>query len=197
MQKLELLCSPHGSPSPPSLPPHPDSVLNLVWTIFLLLSFNCECIYMPAQLLRHVQLFGIPWTVARQVPLVQGILQARILEWVAIFSSRGSSQPRDWTCVSCIGRQILYHWGTWEAHLNAYTTRQPLMSTVNLDVNSNHCLELPGLECSTLAHFLLWCAHFLEFCPCHHGSFLLTAVWSILLYKHSPPFPWFSSSDGH
>ena len=49
---------------------------------------------------------------------VHGIFQARILEWVAIFFSRGSSQPRDWTCVSkvsCIGRQILYHWATWEA----------------------------------------------------------------------------------
>ena len=49
---------------------------------------------------------------------VQGILQARILEWAAISSSRGSSWPRGWThlsCVSCIGRQILYYWVTWEA----------------------------------------------------------------------------------
>ena len=46
---------------------------------------------------------------------VHGILQARILEWVAIpFSSR-SSWPRDWTCISCIGRQVLYHWASWEA----------------------------------------------------------------------------------
>ena len=37
---------------------------------------------------------------------VHGILQARILEWVAISFSRGSSQPRDWTHVSCTGRQI-------------------------------------------------------------------------------------------
>ena len=43
---------------------------------------------------------------------VHGILQARILECVAMPSSRGSSQPRDWTCgchVSCIGRWVLYH----------------------------------------------------------------------------------------
>ena len=39
---------------------------------------------------------------------VHGILQARILEWVAISFSRGSSRPRDWTPVSYIGRQILY-----------------------------------------------------------------------------------------
>ena len=40
---------------------------------------------------------------------VHGILQARILEWVAIPFSRGCSQPRDQTWVSCIGRQIIYH----------------------------------------------------------------------------------------
>ena len=42
---------------------------------------------------------------------VHGILQARILEWVAISFSRGSSQPRDQTWVSyvsCIGRRVLY-----------------------------------------------------------------------------------------
>ena len=45
----------------------------------------------------------------------QGLFQARILEWVAISFSRGSSQPRDRTCVSCIGRQILYPCTIWEA----------------------------------------------------------------------------------
>ena len=40
---------------------------------------------------------------------VHGILQARIPQWVAISSCRGSSRPRDRTCVSCIGRLILYH----------------------------------------------------------------------------------------
>ena len=37
--------------------------------------------------------FVTPWTTARQAPLSMGILQARILEWVAIHSSRGSSNP--------------------------------------------------------------------------------------------------------
>ena len=47
---------------------------------------------------------------------VRGIFQARKLEWVAISYSRGYLRPRDRNCicVSCIGRQILYHWGTWE-----------------------------------------------------------------------------------
>ena len=46
---------------------------------------------------------------------VHGILQARILEWVAIFFSRGSSPRRDRTCISCTGRRIPYYWTTWEA----------------------------------------------------------------------------------
>ena len=52
------------------------------------------------------------WTVAHQAPLSMGILQARILEWVAMPSFKGSPQLRDQThisYVSCISRQVLYH----------------------------------------------------------------------------------------
>ena len=48
---------------------------------------------------------------------LHGIFKARILEWIAISFSRGSSQPRDQTCascISCIGRWILYLCGTWD-----------------------------------------------------------------------------------
>ena len=41
---------------------------------------------------------------------VHGILQTRILVWIAIPFSRGSFQPRDRTHVSFIGRRVLYHW---------------------------------------------------------------------------------------
>ena len=57
-------------------------------------------------LLSHVRLFGMLQTVAHQVPLFMGILQARILEWVAILFSRGSSQPKDRTQASCIKKNI-------------------------------------------------------------------------------------------
>ena len=56
-------------------------------------------------------LFVAPWIVAYQAPLPMEILQARILEWVALPSSRGSSQTRDQThifCISCIGRWVLF-----------------------------------------------------------------------------------------
>ena len=49
---------------------------------------------------------------------VHGILQARILEWVAMPSSRGSSRTRDQTrisCVSCIAGRFFSQSATWEA----------------------------------------------------------------------------------
>ena len=52
-----------------------------------------------AQSLSWVWLFAAPWTVACQAPLSIGIRQARILDGVAMPSSRGSFQPRDWTRV--------------------------------------------------------------------------------------------------
>ena len=55
------------------------------------------------QSLSHVWLFATPRTVAYQASPFMG----RILEWVAISFSRGSSWPRDRTQVSCIGRQML------------------------------------------------------------------------------------------
>ena len=47
---------------------------------------------------------------------VHGILQARLLKWVAIPFSRGSSQPRDRTQVSCIAGRFSTIWNTREAH---------------------------------------------------------------------------------
>ena len=47
---------------------------------------------------------------------LHGILQARILEWVAISFSMRSSRPRDWAHVSCTGRWVLYCWATRETH---------------------------------------------------------------------------------
>ena len=63
---------------------------------------------------------------------VHGISQARILEWVAISFSRGSSWSRDRTCFSCIGRWILYHFPLREA-LNStllHPTLIPQMSSI-------------------------------------------------------------------
>ena len=47
---------------------------------------------------------------------IHGIFQARVLEWVAISYSRGSSWPRDWTQVSRIAGRYFTIWATREAH---------------------------------------------------------------------------------
>ena len=66
--------------------------------------------------LSHVRLFVTPWTVALQAPLSMVILQARILEWVAMASSRGSSQARDQTQASHVAGKFFTDWATREAH---------------------------------------------------------------------------------
>ena len=62
-------------------------------------------------MLSHNWRFATPWTVC-SLPgsLVHGIFQTRILEWVAISFSRWSSQPRDWTRVSCIAGRGFILW---------------------------------------------------------------------------------------
>ena len=63
-------------------------------------------------MLNCVWLFCDPIDCSPPGSYVHGILQARILEVVAISFSSGSSQPRDWTyvsCISCIGRRVFYN----------------------------------------------------------------------------------------
>ena len=75
-------------------------------------------------MLSQVWLFATPWTVALQAPLSMVILQARILEWVAMASSRGSSQARDQTQASHIAGRFFTNWTTREAQ--EYWSRYPI-----------------------------------------------------------------------
>ena len=77
--------------------------------MLLLFQQQCVCVCVCVQLVNCARLLATPWTVTHHVPLSMVFLKARILEWVAISSSRGSSQPKDQTRISCIGRRILYH----------------------------------------------------------------------------------------
>ena len=94
-----------------------EKILKFIWNI------------MGAQSLSHVQLSATLWTVAHQDPLHHEIFQARILEWIVIFYSKGSSWPRNQTQVSYIfhiGRQILHHCATQEAYMDYQgTPKQP------------------------------------------------------------------------
>ena len=105
------------------------------------------------------------------VPSVPGILQARILEWVAVPSSRGSSQPTDHTCisgVSCTGRRILHllcHSTTWYIFLYSLIFKPefkiyvlPIQSSDFLVLRSgpsHGAMQVKSLQVSLLAPILV------------------------------------------
>ena len=66
--------------------------------------------------LSRVRLYVTPWC-SPPGSSVHGISQARILEWVAIPFSRGSSQPRTWTWVSYTAGRFFTFWATREARV--------------------------------------------------------------------------------
>ena len=73
----------------------PASLLNCLKTGNLLMVVFSSFGVSMSVLVSQSCLFATPWTIAHEAPLSVGILQARILEWIAIPISRGSSQPRD------------------------------------------------------------------------------------------------------
>ena len=86
-----------------------------------------------------------PWTVAHQAPLSMGILQARILEWFALPSSRGSSQPRDWIQVSSIAGRFFTVWATREAQeywSGSLSFLQGIFLTQELNWHLLHCWRI-------------------------------------------------------
>ena len=95
---------------------------------------------------------------------VHGILQARIVEWVAISFSRGSSQPRDWTCVS----RHLLHCHLWRP----YKSEDETEVTVTLNLHKGHEGNLGGdkavtyLNCDA-SHMTAFCqnSELLDFTP--------------------------------
>ena len=75
---------------------------------------------------------------------LHGILQSRISEWVATSYSKGSYWPRDRTCTSCIsctGRQILYHWATWLTEMKPY-----VHTDLHTNVHSSFTFMSPKLK---------------------------------------------------
>ena len=79
-----------------------------------------------------------PWNCSPPGSSVHGPLQARIWEWVAKLSSRGSSQPRDRTCVSCIAGGFFSCWAIEESEL----------TTCIFDIQFSSVAQL----CLTLCH---------------------------------------------
>ena len=93
-------------PSPQDLPVQGSNLYLLIGRWILCHWSNWEAPYIQpvcVWVLGHFWLFAALRTVACQAPLV-GIVQARILKWVAISYSSGSSHLRDWTLVSCVSK---------------------------------------------------------------------------------------------
>ena len=85
---------------------------------------------------------------------VHGILQARILEWVAMAFSRGSSQPRGRTCISYISwivRRVLYHWDSLVAQIVKHLP--PVLETRVQSLGRENPLEK---EMATHSSILAW-----------------------------------------
>ena len=80
---------------------------------------------------------------------VHGILQARVLEWVAISFSRGSSRPRDWTQVSCIVGRCFYPLSHQGSRAGIFTQSQEALCTC---VSWQHPV-----------HVYFWCTHLSSF----------------------------------
>ena len=99
-----------------------------------MLSHSTMCVLSPFS---RVWLFATLLILACQVLLsmdfsIHGILHARILEWVAIPFSRGSSRPTDWThisYISCVGPQVLYH-----TNVYVWEDMDPYVSVVSLGI---------------------------------------------------------------
>ena len=102
---------------------------------------------------------AIPQTVARQASLSMGILQARILEWVTVSSFRGSSQPRDWTQVSCTAGRFfsLSHQGS----PSMFIYRDPVFLVSHLAFSNFIFMHLPVIFLLNLISFGL-CSNLIQ-----------------------------------
>ena len=132
-------------------------------------------------------LFATPWTVARQAPLSMGILQTRLLEWVAMSSSRGSSQPRDQIHVSRIAGRRECIWATREARFKILLTYYLFLAAPGLCCRAwaSHCggfsccrEQAPGSQASVVVSHGLSCPAVCRTFP-DQGSNLCPLHWQV------------------
>ena len=112
-------------------------------TFLMMRILRIYSLYFPVlvvHLLSPVQLFCDLMDCSPPGSSVHVISQARTLEWVAIFFSRGSSPPRNQSRVFCIGKQVLYHWATREAqdYIHNRTTCYNRRAIKNLGSNPSN-----------------------------------------------------------
>ena len=136
-----------------------------LWSIRVSESESCSVVY---------DSLWPPWTIPGILHGSRGILQARILEWVAFPFSRGSSQPRDLTQVSHIAGRFFTSWVTGKPKNTGVGSRSLLQRIFPIQ-GSN-----PGL-----LHFLLHCRQILY--PLSHKGSPRILEWVA--------YPYFSGSS--
>ena len=95
-------------------------------------------------MLSHDQLFCNPMDYSQPGSSVHGISQAKILEWVAMPSSRGPSRPRDQTEVSCIAGRVFTIWANkeakWQEKKVVASVLAKMIDKVNITVEDNNLM---------------------------------------------------------
>ena len=104
---------------------------------------------------------------------VHGISQARILEWVAILFSRGSSQPRDRTEVSCIAGRFFIAWTTREAYALGISSEKTIIekdscTSVFIAALFTIARTWKQLRCPPIDEWIKkrWYIYTMEYCVC-------------------------------
>ena len=119
-----------------------------------------------------------PMDYSPQGSSVHGIFQARILEWVDMPSSRGSSRPRDRTLVSRIVGRHFTAWATREDPISYQVVTIAKTSSVNCTSNDLH-LYLPSMiSCWKLHDVAHLCKY--NLCTCFWLCCIFVAEWALL-----------------
>ena len=114
----------------------------------------------------HVRLFATPWTAACHAPLSMGFPQEY---WSRLpFPSPGDlSHSRDQTCVSWIGRQILHHWATREAHGYLVKLDCIFQDTIKSDSDT---ISSRNYKCDVLLGWEKWSIQIIHKSTCGPGK---------------------------
>ena len=126
-----------------------------------------------------------PWT-SPPDSSVHGIFQLRILEWIAIASCRGSSWPRDWTQISCIGRSRQSHQGSPRLRITVVNLRTcwwllPSQHQLFFFYNENCKVlicSLPTAPCCLTSELMLTSLHYYKVCSWRPWSISFVPVQS-------------------
>ena len=137
--------------------------------------------------------FATLWTIALQAPLSVGFPRRRYWGGLPFPPSGGSFWPRDQTLVSCIERQILYHWAIREAHSSVKSkmrTQKVLFKLLLLLFFEECCL----LICFLFSKGVVEMTHFLINAVPVSTVYCIKELWYLSLKQSNLVLAWHSPS---